>query len=69
MLEVLFDAQIKIVQFCEKNTSFPFPTSDRVAQLFKNKMFVPFTPMEASGTLNYSVKMAMFIDAFNLCII
>ena len=46
MLEALFDAQIKIVQFCQKHTSFPFPTSDWVAQLFKNKMFVPFTPME-----------------------
>jgi hypothetical protein len=40
MLKALFDAQIKIVQFCRKQATFTFPTSDWVAQLFKNNMFV-----------------------------
>jgi hypothetical protein len=67
MPKALFDAQIKIVKFCRKHTTFTFPTSDWVAQLFKNNMFVPFTPMEASGALKYSVKVPMFVDASYLC--
>jgi len=67
MLKALIDAQIKIVQFCRKHTTFTFPTSDWVAQLFINNMFVPFTCMEASSALKYSVKVSMFSDASYLC--
>ena len=63
MLKALFDAEIKIVQFCRKQTTLTFLTSDWVAQLFKNNMFVPFTPTEASGALKYSVKVSVFVDA------
>jgi hypothetical protein len=28
MLEAFFDAQIKIIQFCGKHTTYTFPTSD-----------------------------------------
>jgi hypothetical protein len=67
MLKALFDAEIKIVQFCRKHTTFTFPTSDWVAQLFKTNMFVSFTPLEASSALKYSVKVSMFVDASYLC--
>jgi len=67
MLKALIDAQIKIVQFCRKHTTFTFPTSDWVAQLFKNNIFVPFTGMEALSVLKYSVKVSLFSDATYLC--
>jgi len=63
MFKALIDARIKIVEFYRKHTTFTFPTSDWVAQLFKNNMFVPFTRMEASCALKCSVKASMFVDA------
>lgn len=67
MLKSLFDAQIKIIKFCRKHTTFTFPAGDWVKHLLKNNMFVPFTPMGASGAFKYSVKVSMFVEASYFC--